>query len=57
MVAVTPEQANRRVVMVRQAFGAEALIGDFEDLVKQLRCHPRDRAFSPRLVDETWSDS
>ena len=42
-VGVTPEQASRRVGMMREAFGAEALIDGFDDLVDQMRCDPKDR--------------
>ena len=42
-VGVTPEQASRRVGMMREAFGAEALIDGFEDLIEQIRCDPKDR--------------
>lgn len=42
-VAVAPEQAGRRVAMMRDAFGAEALIDGFDDLIGQMRCDPKDR--------------
>ena len=42
-VGVAPEQAGRRVAMMREAFGAEALIDGFDDLIDQLRCDPKDR--------------
>jgi len=42
-VAVAPEQAGHRVSMMREAFGAEALIDDFDDLIDQMRCDPKDR--------------
>jgi predicted nucleic acid-binding protein len=42
-VGVTPEQASRRVGMMREAFGAEALIDGFENLIEQMRCDPKDR--------------
>jgi len=42
-VAVAPEQADRRVAMMREAFGAEALIDGFDDLIDQMRCDPKDR--------------
>jgi len=40
---VAPEQADRRVAMMREAFGAEALIDGFDDLIDQMRCDPKDR--------------
>jgi len=42
-VGVTPEQASRRVGLMREAFGAEALIDSFDDLIEQMRCDPKDR--------------
>lgn len=42
-VGVTPEQASRRVGMMRDAFGTESLIDDFEDLVDHMQCDPKDR--------------
>ncbi len=42
-VGVTPEQAGRRVAMMRDAFGAEAVIDGFRDLVDDMRCDPKDR--------------
>lgn len=42
-VGVTHEQASRRVAMMREAFGTEALIDDFDDLIDQMRCDPKDR--------------
>ena len=42
-VGVTPGQASRRVGMMREAFGAEALIDSFDDLIGQMRCDPKDR--------------
>src|SRR5664279_5736708 len=42
-VGVKPEQASRRVDMMREAFGVEALIDGFEDLIEQMRCDPKDR--------------
>lgn len=42
-VGVTPEQARRRVAMMRDAFGAEALIDGVDDLVDQMGCDPKDR--------------
>jgi hypothetical protein len=42
-VGVTPEQASRRVAMMRDAFGAEALIDGFDDLIEQMTCDTKDR--------------
>jgi len=42
-VGVTPEQANRRIGMMREAFGTEALVDGFEDLVDEMNCDPTDR--------------
>lgn len=42
-VGVTPEQANRRVGLMREAFGAEPLIDSFDELIEQMRCDPKDR--------------
>jgi len=42
-VGVTPEQASRRVGLMREAFGAEALIDGFDDLIEKMRCDPKDR--------------
>lgn len=47
-LGVAPEQARRRVAMMRDAFGAEALIDGFDDLINQMRCDPRTGTFSPR---------
>lgn len=42
-VGVLPEDARRRVGKMRDAFGAEALIEDFDDLLDEMGCHPKDR--------------
>lgn len=42
-VGVPPEDARRRIAMMKEAFGAEALVGDFEDLIDEMPCHPKDR--------------
>lgn len=42
-VGVSPEDARRRVGMMRDAFGAEALVDGFEDLIDEMGCHPKDR--------------
>lgn len=42
-VSVTPEQARRRVAMMRAAFDPEALVDGFEHLVDDMTCHPKDR--------------
>ena len=36
-VGVAPEQASRRVATMRAAFGEEALIDGFDDLIDQMR--------------------
>lgn len=38
-----PEDARRRVGMMRDAFGAEALVDEFDDLIDEMGCHPKDR--------------
>lgn len=40
-VGVTPERASRRVGMMREAFGVEALIDGFEHLIEQMTCDPQ----------------
>jgi predicted nucleic acid-binding protein len=42
-VGVAPERAGRRIGMMREAFGSEALIDGFDDLIDQMRCEPKDR--------------
>lgn len=42
-VGVAPEQAIRRVSMMREAFGAAALIDGLDDLIDHMRCDPKDR--------------
>lgn len=42
-VGVSPEQASRRVALMRKSFGSEALVGDFEELIEQMNCDPKDR--------------
>src|SRR5690625_180622 len=42
-VHVDPEAAARRVGMMRDAFGTEALVDGFDELVDQMRCDPKDR--------------
>jgi len=37
------EDASRRTRMMRAAFGAEALVEDFDDLIDQMPCDPKDR--------------
>ncbi|RYC03585.1 PIN domain-containing protein [Nocardioides zhouii] len=39
----TPAQAARRVEAMRDAFGAEAMVDDFSDLIDQMTCDPKDR--------------
>lgn len=38
-----PEKARWRVVAVKEAFGDEASVEGYEDLVPRLTCHPKDR--------------
>lgn len=42
-MGVTPAQAGRRVSMMREAFGAEALVDSFDDLIPDMGCDPKDR--------------
>lgn len=42
-VGVGSEKAARRIAMMRHAFGAAALVDDFDDLVPQMTCDPKDR--------------
>lgn len=42
-VGVEPARASRRVDMMRDAFGAEALVDGFEDLIDEMECDPKDR--------------
>jgi predicted nucleic acid-binding protein len=42
-VGVTPEQASRRVGMMREAFGAEASVDDFGHLIDHMDCDQKDR--------------
>jgi hypothetical protein len=42
-VGVPPEHARRRVGMMREAFGAEALVDEFDDLIDEMGCHSKDR--------------
>lgn len=42
-VGVPPEHARRRIAMMREAFGAEALVDEFDDLIDEMGCHPKDR--------------
>lgn len=42
-VGVTAEDANRRIRMMREAFGTEALVDEFDELIDQMACHPKDR--------------
>lgn len=42
-VGVDPGHAARRVAMMREAFGSEALVGDYERLVHRMECDPKDR--------------
>lgn len=42
-VGVCPDRAARRVGMMRDAFGAEAIVDGFDTLVGQMTCDPKDR--------------
>lgn len=42
-VGVAPERASRRVAMMQEAFGAEALVDGFHELVDEMQCDPKDR--------------
>jgi len=42
-VGVSPDDASRRIRMMREAFGAEALVEEFDDLIDQMACDPKDR--------------
>ncbi|MFD6856027.1 putative toxin-antitoxin system toxin component, PIN family [Rhodococcus sp. NPDC060090] len=42
-VGVTSEQARLRIAMMREAFGAEALVDDFDYLIEKMQCDPKDR--------------
>lgn len=42
-VHVDPGTAARRVGMMRNAFGAEALVDGFDELIDDMQCDPKDR--------------
>ena len=42
-LGVPPERAARRVASMRDAFGAEALVDGFDDLIDEMTCDPKDR--------------
>jgi hypothetical protein len=42
-LGVPPQKAARRVTLMREAFGAEALIEGFDDLISDMTCDPKDR--------------
>lgn len=42
-LGVVPAQAARRVGSMRDAFGAEAMVEGFEDLIDEMTCDPKDR--------------
>lgn len=42
-VGVSAGQASVRVGLMREAFGAEALVEDFDDLIEKMRCDRKDR--------------
>lgn len=41
-VGVTPQQATRRVTLMQEAFGVEALVDGYDALIDQMTCHPKD---------------
>lgn len=42
-LGVSPERATRRVAAMREAFGAAALVDDFEHLIPNMTCDAKDR--------------
>lgn len=42
-LGVAPAQAARRVASMRDAFGAEAMVEGFDDLIEEMTCDPKDR--------------
>lgn len=42
-VGISSERAARRVDTMRQAFGAAALVDDFDDLIPEMTCEAKDR--------------
>lgn len=42
-VGVSEERAARRVALMKDAFGAAALVDDFEHLIPDMACHTKDR--------------
>lgn len=42
-VGVDPQHAARRVAMMRDAFGSEALVENHEELIDHMECDPKDR--------------
>lgn len=42
-VGVPPDRAAHRVNLMREAFGAEAMVEGFDDLLDLLHCDPKDR--------------
>ena len=42
-VGVSKQRAARRVAMMREAFGAAALVDDFEHLIPDMSCDAKDR--------------
>lgn len=41
-LGVDPQHAARRVELMREAFGAEALMSGFDELIAEMTCHPKD---------------
>lgn len=42
-VGVPPVDAHRRIEMMQNAFGTEALVEEFADLIDEMACDPKDR--------------
>jgi predicted nucleic acid-binding protein len=42
-LGVPPQKAAHRVTLMREAFGSEALVDGFDDLIGQMKCDPKDR--------------
>lgn len=42
-LGIDPGKAARRVDLMRDSFGNEALVSDFDHLIDQLTCDPKDR--------------
>jgi predicted nucleic acid-binding protein len=42
-IGISPDHAGRRVATMRDALGAAALVDDFEHLIPEMTCDPKDR--------------